>query len=95
VTCPVCGQAHPDERTVKLIDGTEVSNYSEQWRLHCEAIWVLDNLPDKANRKRKKPIPSKLEYLNNVRDSRGAKGYESLRKEMLWIHNWRRGKATR
>ena len=95
MTCPVCGRAHPDERMVKLIDGTEVSSYSEEWRRHCEAMWVLDNLPDKSNRRLKKPKPSKLEYLSNVRDSRGVKGYEILRREMLWIHRERRGKRTR
>jgi hypothetical protein len=35
---------------VTLPDGTQVNNYSEAWRAHTEAKWVLDKLPLKVNR---------------------------------------------
>lgn len=39
----------PNERMVTLHDGTEVSNYSEEWRHECEAIAVLA-MPSKRAR---------------------------------------------
>lgn len=40
---------HPDEQTVSLHDGREVSNYSEDWRHETEARAVL-NMPTKGKR---------------------------------------------
>lgn len=37
------------ERMVTLIDGREVSNYSEEWRHECEARHIA-RLPSKADR---------------------------------------------
>jgi hypothetical protein len=39
----------PNERMVTLYDGTEVSNYSEEWRHECEARAILD-MPSKRAR---------------------------------------------
>lgn len=38
----------PNEHTVKLHDGREVSNYSEEWRHECECRWLLTAKPTKA-----------------------------------------------
>ena len=41
LACTACGQVHKGAKLVTLPDGTQVNNYSEAWRAHTEAKWVL------------------------------------------------------
>jgi hypothetical protein len=53
LACTACGQVHKGAKLVTLPDGTQVNNYSEAWRAHTEAKWVLEKLPLVVNRRRK------------------------------------------
>ena len=41
---------NPGEHTVRLHDGTEVSNYSEAWRHECECRGLLANKPTRTQK---------------------------------------------
>lgn len=49
--------ARPGECTVQLLDGRQVSNYSEEWRRECYerelAALEISRLPDKDSRRRR------------------------------------------
>lgn len=68
-----------NERLVELSDGRLVSNYSEEYRLYCEARWLMKKYRTKNTRQK---------YLADVREKRGLKGYEVLYGELLrqWKH---------
>lgn len=68
---------------VKLPDGRQVGSYSEEYRRHTEAAWVLKNLPDKH---RDKTRMTKFRYLQDIELRRGRQAREQLREEMLRIH---------
>jgi hypothetical protein len=53
--------ARPNERMVQLLDGSMVSNYSEEHRNECEARAIL-NMPSKGMRQ---------DYLWGALDERG------------------------
>jgi hypothetical protein len=74
--CRGCGQIHPQARLIRLPDGREVGNYSEDCRLFHEAAWVL---------RQKRSKRTRIEYLNLVAEKRGEKAREILREEMLRI----------
>ena len=78
VTCHACGKEHPDERLVTLPNGKQVSNYSREWMLECEAAWVVKRLPNKATAKK----ISKADYLRAIADRRGPEAYLELRQAM-------------
>lgn len=59
---------NPGERPVTLIDGREVSNYSEEWRAECEARTVC-RMPNRFRRH---------EYMNKVKERRGDAAYSAL-----------------
>lgn len=40
----------PNEHQVKLADGSEVSNYSEDWRHECECRWLLTAKPTRTEK---------------------------------------------
>lgn len=40
----------PNERTVTLADGREVSNYSEEWRHETECRWLLTAKPTRSEK---------------------------------------------
>lgn len=70
----------PGERMVTLIDGREVSNYSEEWRHECEARYVA-RLPTKAERHG---------YLGQVESFRGREARLDLQKlaqEIFYAEN--------
>ncbi len=48
--CAACGKVHDGARMVTLLNGTQASNYSEAWRLECEARHVA-NLPTTWDRR--------------------------------------------
>lgn len=70
-------------------DNRTLASDSEEFRLYCEARFVLA-LPDKADKRRKGwQAVSKREYLAGVRDKRGQAGHDVLRNEMVRL--WKLG----
>lgn len=59
--CDACGQVHPDAKLVLLHDGREVGNYSEEWRLECEAKFVVNMAT----------LDKRRSYLSAVAEKRG------------------------
>lgn len=51
-----------------------MGNYSEAWRIYCEAVWVL---------KKKRSKRTRIEYLDAVEEKRGIKARTELREEMM------------
>jgi hypothetical protein len=66
--CLGCGKVHPGAQLVTLHDGRQVGSYSEDWRLECEAIFVV-TMPTLAKRRN---------YLDMVKEKRGVKGWSTL-----------------
>lgn len=83
LACMACGQVHPGARLVKTEDGRQVSSYSEAWRRHCEARWVLSKKRSKNTRQA---------YLEAVRQARGDRAAWELREEMMVIYKLRQEK---
>lgn len=77
--CLGCGKVHAGAREVALVDGTVVSNYSEAWRIECEARAIL-NTPGLDRRQAR---------LDRIERSRGKVTADQLRKAMLDIWNAR------
>jgi hypothetical protein len=69
-----------NERLVTLSDGRVVHNYSEEYRLYCEAKWLMKKYRTKNTRQK---------YLADVHEKRGVEGYKVLYDELLrqWKHN--------
>jgi hypothetical protein len=63
--------------TVTLIDGREVSTYSEEWRIECEARAVC-KLRTRMHRH---------DYMERVRSRRGADAHKQLWDLVLQIWN--------
>ena len=82
LVCPGCGLTHGDSRLVELPDGRVVGNYSNAYRLYCEAKWVLKNKRTKNTRRK---------YLLAVEANRGTAGMQELRAEMLVQYEWKKG----
>jgi hypothetical protein len=80
--CRACNEVHAGARIVKLPDGREVGNYSEESRRWHEAAWVLKRYRSKRTR---------LEYLSAVEEKRGLQARNELREEMLRVWNWKKG----
>lgn len=79
LTCHACGKQHPDARLITLPDGSQVGNYSLQYRAYTEAKWVLDTLPVTVNRRRKStPQISRRDYILSVKDQRGEAAANEL-----------------
>lgn len=74
LACHACGQVHKWARLVRLPDGREVGNYSEEYRLYCEAAWLL---------RKKRAKRTRVEYLDAVQEKRGVAARVALREEML------------
>lgn len=74
LVCMACGEIHSHARIITLPDGREVGNYSEEWRLYCEAAWVL---------RKKRSKRTRLEYLDAVAEKRGVEARIALRQEMM------------
>lgn len=66
-----------EHKPMTLVDGTVVSNYSEEWRAQCEAFAVL-NLADE-----KKP-----EFWQIATRARGAAAVQALRDHMAAIEHF-------
>lgn len=77
--CLGCGKVHAGAREVTLADGTVVSNYSEAWRIECEARSIL-NMPTLAKRQAR---------LDHIERTRGRVAADQLRKAMLDVWNAR------
>lgn len=78
--CMACGVIHSKARVIKVADGREIGNYSEEWRLYCEARWLLTKKRTKRTRQ---------DYLQKVIEKRGEMAAHQLRQEMLrqWKHS--------
>lgn len=72
-----------NERLVTLSDGRVVHNYSEEYRLYCEARWVMKRYRTKNTRQK---------YLAEVYGQRGQKGYQDLYDELM--RQWKHKKET-
>lgn len=67
---------------VKLHDGTEVSSWSREWMLECEARHLL-----------KMPLNLRREALAARDKQRGVKATDDLRKVMSALHSARKAVA--
>ena len=57
-----------------MADGREMGSYSEEYRLYCEAAWLL---------RKKRSKRTRIEYLDAVAEKRGVQARIDLREEML------------
>jgi hypothetical protein len=67
---------------VKLHDGTEVSSWSREWMLECEARHLLGM-----------PLGKRREALEAREKQRGVKAVDALKKVMSGLHAARKGVA--
>jgi hypothetical protein len=72
------------ERTVTLVDGTEVSNYSQEWRHQCEAQHIL-NMPSKQARQ---------VLLSEIENRRGSPARRALENLILALWKAKQPPAT-
>ena len=70
------------ERMVQLVDGTEVSNYSEAWRAECEARTVLAM-----------PREQRLAHYEGCAKRRGHEAALQLRDAVRRLYELTRGQA--
>lgn len=76
---------YPNEQLVTLHDGTEVSNYSEEWRHECEARAIL-NMPTKRQRQDflwGKWDPERNRDIGGVQQVRGEAAVTRLEETIL------------
>jgi hypothetical protein len=78
-SCFACGKVHGHARLVRLPNGRTVGNYSNEYRVYCEAKWVFRKFRSKRTRQL---------YLQEVAKVRGQAGYDQLYNAMLDI--WKR-----
>lgn len=78
-SCFACGKVHRWARLVRLPNGRTVGNYSDEYRVYCEAKWVFRKFRSKRTRQL---------YLQEVAKVRGKAGYDKLYNAMLDI--WKR-----
>lgn len=78
-SCFACGKVHGHARLVRLPNGRTVGNYSDEYRVYCEAKWVFRKFRSKRTRQL---------YLQEVAKVRGQAGYDKLYNAMLDI--WKR-----
>ena len=78
-SCFACGKVHRWARLVRLPNGRTVGNYSDEYRVYCEAKWVFRKFRSKRTRQL---------YLQEVANVRGQAGYDKLYNAMLDI--WKR-----
>lgn len=71
--CCSCKQTHLNARLVD-VGGIQMGNYSEEYRVYCEAKWVHAKAKNRGT------------YLDDVKRIRGLAAYEKLRTAMLKIH---------
>ena len=80
--CYSCGEVHEAARIVRTVDGREMGNYSADWFLYNEAVWVLKKYRSKRTRQG---------YLQRIGEIRGPKAAAELRAEMLLLWKWKEG----
>lgn len=84
-SCLGCGKIHQGARVVALVDGTQVSSYSEAWRVECEARGILSIRGMEKRQKR----------LENIERKRGTAAADQLRDSMLIVWNDAQAKRLR
>lgn len=72
--CLGCGKAHADARTVTLVDGSTACNYSEAWRLECQARDMLA-----------RPLDTRRWQISEIESRDGAAVVEALRERLTAI----------
>jgi hypothetical protein len=68
--------AYPNERTVRLVDGTEVSNYSPEWLHECLATHLLNSMP----------LLRRRAFLDTIKEKQGEPAYMRLRNTLVAVH---------
>lgn len=76
--------AYPLERMVTLVDGTEVSNYSPEWKHQCYAVHLLDHFP----------LLRRRAFLESIRQRQGQDAYMRLRDTLVAVHASRKPPIT-
>lgn len=79
LNCLACGKIHAGARVVALADGTQVSNYSEAWRIECEARSVL----------RIRTLEARQDRLRLIEKKRGKRAADQIKDAMLAVWNAR------
>jgi hypothetical protein len=74
--CYACGEVHESARIATTVDGRQMGSHSEEWRVYCEASFVLKRFRTKNTRRG---------YLQRITEIRGEKAVEILKTEMLRI----------
>ena len=80
--CHACGEVHERAKIVTTMDGREMGNYSEEWRLYCQAKYVLKQFRTKRTRQA---------CLNRIKEIRGEQAMWELREEMMRLWKWKEG----
>ena len=76
LTCYACGERHDSAIAKRLPDGSTVGLHSREYRLYCEAMWVLS-----------RPKAFRKGYLEQVEKARGMSGREELQREIMrWFN---------
>lgn len=84
---------NPGERMVTLIDGREVSNYSEEWRHECEARMVCKMQgfthvdPKTGKQSRISGRSERNIHIHKVGEKRGPEAAQKLRDLVFVIWN--------
>lgn len=83
--CLGCGDHHQGERMVALVDGSQVSNYSEAWRIECEARSILGL----------RTLAKRQEQLARIEGFRGMTAANDLRDAMSAVWNARQAEKMK
>ena len=84
LTCYACGERHDNAVAKHLPDGTVVGLHSREYRVYCEAQYVLS-----------RPRASRKEYLERVEKARGMSGREELQQEIMrWFNVQKQGSSA-
>lgn len=87
--------AYPNEHMVTLVDGRQVSNYSEEYRHECEARAVLD-MPTLAQRRAYLygTLNKWNKYAGGISQRRGQDALKRMEDTMMAIHRQRLAKRA-
>jgi hypothetical protein len=80
--CYQCKEVHPTAKIVTLPDGREMGTYQWEYRVYCEARYVLTKFRSKRTRQA---------YLSRIEEIRGQKMVDILKAEMLLQWRWKQG----
>jgi hypothetical protein len=91
-----CGQVHM--RELKMVDAAQtapmVGSYSEAWRAHTEAKWVLEKLPLVVNRRRKSTPQIAGETTSTASSSAAARTQPTGSRGECELYGWPANERT-